>query len=509
MKINFKKVMLSLLFVFMVSALCIPVGVNYTLANENIIFLVEATVENPVVGNEQPQLTIDTQNVSLYAYEWYYQDSLFTMFESFVEGETYTLQARINTSKQFNNSTIVSVNGKNATIKTLETNSIVFKCDFVATKKIDAPIIIDGSAMAQKTTPTTIDLSQINSDVIEFCNNNCGCGVGISSLSNQWLDIETSNLVLSFENGKTYVYYLLVHFKTSYVLPNQIDNNFVKVSGIDWVETDCEKLGDNKLIFGGKIVYNSSTGIPKANIELDEIVIDGTSLIAKTTPTSINLSQINSDIIEFCNENCGCMEEISSLSNKWLDFETQNIASSFENGKTYIYYLVLHIKNGYVLPNQITDDFVKVDGVTWTETDCEQFGNDFVIWAGKIVYNSSTGIPTNKIAINFNANGGNGTMETLWVNAGTTKLPENTFTAPKGKKFKAWAIGNVDGKQYNANDELNIESELTLYAIWEDTQPLDILKDIDTKMVIITVGTLVGLGLFLSIIKKFKYKKKK
>ena len=67
--------------------------------------------------------------------------------------------------------------------------------------------------------------------------------------------------------------------------------------------------------------------------------------------------------------------------------------------------------------------------------------------------------------VSFNANGGTGTMQPVEQNAGQYKLPTCTFTAPDGKKFKAWSV-NDEEKQ--PNDVITVNANTVVKAVWED-----------------------------------------
>ena len=71
--------------------------------------------------------------------------------------------------------------------------------------------------------------------------------------------------------------------------------------------------------------------------------------------------------------------------------------------------------------------------------------------------------------VTYSDNGGNGTMVGDVVEAGGTFTLENcTYEAPEGKRFKAWAIGSVNGEQKQPGEEITITAETYIYAIWED-----------------------------------------
>ncbi len=65
----------------------------------------------------------------------------------------------------------------------------------------------------------------------------------------------------------------------------------------------------------------------------------------------------------------------------------------------------------------------------------------------------------------FDANGGDGTMDTAHSAYGYITLPKCTFTAPEGKIFKAWS---VDGSEYTPGNVVKVTEDVTVKAIWKD-----------------------------------------
>lgn len=75
-------------------------------------------------------------------------------------------------------------------------------------------------------------------------------------------------------------------------------------------------------------------------------------------------------------------------------------------------------------------------------------------------------IPAVTYTVTFDANGGSGTMEAATVEAGKEyELPENKFTAPEGKQFKGWKIGETE---YKPGDKITVTADTTVTAVWED-----------------------------------------
>lgn len=75
-------------------------------------------------------------------------------------------------------------------------------------------------------------------------------------------------------------------------------------------------------------------------------------------------------------------------------------------------------------------------------------------------------LPVPEYIVSYNANGGGGTMVgDVIEKGGTFTLEACTYTAPEGKRFKAWAIGSVNGEQKQPNEQIIITAETYIYAI--------------------------------------------
>ena len=72
-------------------------------------------------------------------------------------------------------------------------------------------------------------------------------------------------------------------------------------------------------------------------------------------------------------------------------------------------------------------------------------------------------VPTT-YTVSFAANGGTGTMADVTGISGEYTLPENGFTAPDGKQFKAWS---VDGNEKAVGDKITVTADTTVTAVWE------------------------------------------
>lgn len=74
--------------------------------------------------------------------------------------------------------------------------------------------------------------------------------------------------------------------------------------------------------------------------------------------------------------------------------------------------------------------------------------------------------------VQFDANGGTGTMQTVNVNLNDSyTLPPCTFTAPEGKEFDCWKIeGDNTNTSYNPRDSYTIDGNVKFVAQWKVKQ---------------------------------------
>ncbi len=77
-------------------------------------------------------------------------------------------------------------------------------------------------------------------------------------------------------------------------------------------------------------------------------------------------------------------------------------------------------------------------------------------------------IPTT-YTITYDANGGTGIMNKGTAEVGTAfTLPDCGFTAPAGKQFREWAIGDVNGTTQSPGGSYTFNENTTVYAVWEE-----------------------------------------
>ena len=115
-------------------------------------------------------------------------------------------------------------------------------------------------------------------------------------------------------------------------------------------------------------------------------------------------------------------------------------------------------------------------------------------WAGDATYceksrTSATITVSGNVTVNFDKNGGSGTMTSQSIPYNTaTALKANTFTAPTCKEFYGWADtkakADAGTRDYTDGQSVTLTTGKTLYAVWKD------------KTYTVTKGTNTGAGTF-------------
>ena len=139
---------------------------------------------------------------------------------------------------------------------------------------------------------------------------------------------------------------------------------------------------------------------------------------------------------------------------------------TFEPGKKYDLNVVVTPKAGYHLDG-LDDLKATVNGMKIEKMFNYANGNKRILVATFTV--------EDLITISFDPNGGTGTMQPMKVKSGEKfKLPECTFTPPKGKEFAGWLA--VNGKVYPAGDIVSSVGSSVLKATWKDTTEVDVTQ---------------------------------
>ena len=76
------------------------------------------------------------------------------------------------------------------------------------------------------------------------------------------------------------------------------------------------------------------------------------------------------------------------------------------------------------------------------------------------------GAAPEEYSVSFDANGGGGSMDSVTVTSGDNfTFPQNGFSAPAQKKFRIWAVGNVE---YAPGSVIPVTGPVTVTAQWQD-----------------------------------------
>ncbi len=264
------------------------------------------------------------------------------------------------------------------------------------------PLEIDGRAMGGAKTPEAARLKGYleENDQIKFCSGQNCCGMTYAS--DTWFDAETKQPATEFVNGKEYFYHVVIHPKNGYLLPDFTGKEYdyadiANVTGILWHSISASATSQDNVDkkcyeVDFHIVYDEEKGIPIDDCkEIDGIHIDGSDLSGAKAPAVIDQAKLESDIFYPCSSSCtDC--EAWEFNQKWIDFKSGNLAGSFIDGHQYVFYLILHLKPGYKVPEKISENLITVDGVAWEETMTEGYGTG-IMWMGMITYHEDTGIP--------------------------------------------------------------------------------------------------------------------
>ena len=150
--------------------------------------------------------------------------------------------------------------------------------------------------------------------------------------------------------------------------------------------------------------------------------------------------------------------------------------------------------NGSTSGSMSDDEFISIDYSTkyvFPECSFQRSGYTFVGWGAtsdavikfqpgssrSLSYNeegtryyalwkADGGSVSTKYTISFDANGGNGIMDSLVVDAGRNKVPECAFTRP-GYVFAYWAVGSATSDlTVSPGSYVSVDSNYVLFAIW-------------------------------------------
>ena len=145
------------------------------------------------------------------------------------------------------------------------------------------------------------------------------------------------------------------------------------------------------------------------------------------------------------------------------EFDLDELKTEFTGGYDYsVLAYICHSDNAYFDCDDnkiVTNAIVKVNGKKITD-NCLGFGGGMEIMPVAHVFSAAK-----TYTVSFDANGGKSTMADVTGISGEYTLPENGFTAPEGKQFKAWS---VDGNEKAVGDKITVTADTTVTAVWEN-----------------------------------------
>jgi hypothetical protein len=496
-----------------------------TVVNTNLIQTVNVTVTLPVNGSQPATATptVSTSNTSIYAYEWYKGDNqLSNYLDTFSGGETYRLQMRVNTTKEFSKDTVVMVNGQQATVKSFDEDYILFYCDFVAKNQeintvqvgLDTPLA-GGEITAPYAYTDTVTLT-----------------------THEWYPNVTY-----YEAGHSFKLTFRITPKDGYEFSDSLKvilNG--KQTTITWKDTDfavCEYTFDipeeepelvsaiaitvDKPVAGGTPAepsissnqytlgiheWTPSTFVAGNTAKLTLLVYPsaGYKFVDEATTATVNGESATISVgqnyarIEYTFDVVNMIDNVTlSMTapvagetasttvddNSNLYTTTMYWTSGIDNGSNGFsgqfvqgtkYYATFMINTNS--PNEFADGTsVYINGTKYTATWVSQ-GYAKAIQVANVEFDTPAQAPQEYL-VSYYPGEGSGTGETDYYADGTEftlKSPELVgLVAPAGKVFDYWQIGNPETARKNAGETITITQETYIYAIWKDAPVTEVI----------------------------------
>ena len=379
-----------------------------TVVNDNLISNVEVSAVTPRQGDHPATPSVSTQNVSIYASEWKDSgDSMVSSFEEFVAGQTYKLQVRLTTTKEFNGKTKVTIGGKEATFKSYDSSYILCYVEFVAAEReisavqigLDNPI--DG---AKVTTPYSY------TDSIEI---------------NYYEWSPSVDIYPTYVGGSTWKLLMIVKPKEGFTFANNLS---IYLNGKKMTITDFS---------ASQVLCSALFPIEKVVTPINNANIDVTTPEVYRTPKAPSTTD----------------DRFTIDSYEWSP------NAMFEAGESYTLRVLLKNENSSQTFEGMTGTTINGHAVT-----IEQATSSYSIISYTFV------VATPQYTVSFDANGGSGTMADEAGQFGGYILPAATFTAPANKHFIGWSLTESGETLFAAGYEFDVDDDYTFYAIWEEYQ---------------------------------------
>lgn len=232
------------------------------------------------------------------------------------------------------------------------------------------------------------------------------------------------------------------NFATQITADTTLYAKWTEITGFIWDATEAD-ANDGKVysFSNGVFVFGTSGTLVKTTTNAGEL--DGKSLIYAEPNSSCRTLTLDIDqeynvvLYVYVNTTSSRTITIGGVSN------TVDLAADNEKGYYKYTGTVSQSKNTIVLSGS---------GVYWSRVELIKTGST----------------PTT-YTVSFNSNGGSGSMSSQTFTAEVQQaIKENTFTR-SGYTFAGWATSSNGSKVYNDTEVITVESNLTLYALWEES----------------------------------------
>ena len=247
-----------------------------------------------------------------------------------------------------------------------------------------------------------------------------------------------------YENGSTTAY----DFSSPVTAKVELEAKWIKVHDVTFYAAD------------GETVLTVLTVDEGTTVSADDVAATGYE--GSDTWHKMKKDGTPDKVFNFADPIKGCTDLIGdwALINYTITYDLGGGAVATENPTTYT------IKSDAITLNNPTRDGYIFDG--WTGSNGTTPEKTVTIAAGSTGNKTYTANWTRVIVyytVSYDANGGTGTMISAEVQANTAyELSANGFTAPSGKVFKCWKVGDTE---YKAGEDIIVTSDVTVKAVWK------------------------------------------
>ena len=480
---------------------------------------VDVKITEPVAGAHPQDAVSNTANVSVSTTEWYHNGTKISASDTFAAGETYKVHVIVNPDSgyEFADNPTATFNGsKTGTLYTNGKDYINYYAEFTTTAESTeyAITVTNGKATvgagteiskaAEGTTVTltanaasdgeifdkwvvedgsaSITLADANSATTTFT-----MPAGAVSVKATYTSYITINLAAGEESGTmeplilkaTYGYYELIAPDCTFTPPaNKVFDKWQFSKDDSYL-----KPGDTKTIWSSANGATLTAIWKDAPVTYYTVSFDsngGTGSMAAATGVSGDY------VLPVCGFTAPNGKQFKAWSvggvekaaGDTITVNANTTVTAIWENIPVTYYTVTFDSNG---GSAVTAQSIEAGQKATKPADPTKDGYDFKGWTlNGSAYDFNTAVNGNitlvatweqqqvvptTYTVSFAANGGTGTMADVTGISGEYTLPENGFTAPDGKQFKAWSVG---GNEKAVGDKITVTADTTVTAVWED-----------------------------------------